>query len=495
MASETNPPIEPAWSTDDAVSQAGRVARGEASPLELVDAAIERIERMNPELNAVIHEAFDAARALARDTALPEGPFRGVPILMKDIGGEQAGQPIHAGMGLLKRLKYTAKQSSYFTEKLLAAGFIPLGRTNTPELALLPTSEPEAYGPTRSPWNTDFSPGGSSGGASAAVASGMVAVAHASDGGGSIRGPAAKCGLIGLKPTRGRCSFGPGMGERWSGFSSEFVVSRTVRDTAALLDVVSGVMPGDPYSAQAPAAPFATALDQEPPPLKIGFMTDAPRDLPVHPELAAAVERMASKLEGLGHHVERARPEAMMDPGTVGHYAKVVAANVARGLDAWSEKLGVEIGPDDVEALTWAIAQHGRSIDARTLLASLEFVHQLGRRFATWWHDDGFDLLLTPTQAQPPVPIGRMGSTKENPLGGFLLAAPYGVYTYPFNLSGQPAISLPGALSEGDADWPAGLPLGVQLVGAMGAEPLLLAVSGQLEAAGALATPLPPIFG
>ncbi len=495
MPSESDTPAESAWTAEDAVAQAALVARGDASPLELVDAAIARIERTNPQLNAVIHEAFDLARQRARDAALPNGPFRGVPILMKDIGGEEAGQPIHAGMAFLKRAGYTAKQTSYFTQKLLDAGFIPLGRTNTPELALLATTEPDAYGPTRSPWNTDFSAGGSSGGAAAAVASGMVAVAHASDGGGSIRGPAAMCGLVGLKPTRGRCSFGPGMGERWSGFSAEFIVSRSVRDSAAILDVVAGPMPGDPYTAPPPQRPFATALDAPPRPLRVGFMTDAPRDMPVHPELAEAVERMASKLADLGHHVEAARPEAMLEPATVAHYVKVVCSNVARALDAWAEKTGAPIGPDDVEPLTWALAEQGRSIDAPSLLASLEFVHLLGRRFARWWTEDGFDLLLTPTQAQPPIQLGKMRSTPENPLGGFLVAAPYGVFTLPFNLSGQPAISLPGAMSRGDADWPAGLPLGVQLVGAAGNEALLLNVAGQLEAAGALRAPLPPIFG
>ena len=238
--------------TLDAIAQAELVRRGELSSVELVEAAIDRCERLNPVLNAVIHPALERARDLAASKQLAATAFRGVPFLMKDIGGEEAGQPLHAGLSLAKRVGYRAKQSSWFTQKLVDAGLVSLGRTNTPELALLPTSEPEAYGPTRNPWNTEHSSGGSSGGASAAVAAGIVPAAHASDGGGSIRGPASMCSLVGLKPTRGRCSFGPGLGERWSGFSSEFVVSRTLRDSAALLDVVAGRMPGDPYAAPPP---------------------------------------------------------------------------------------------------------------------------------------------------------------------------------------------------------------------------------------------------
>jgi amidase len=303
------------------------------------------------------------------------------------------------------------------------------------------------------------------------------------------------CGLVGLKPTRGRCSFGPGLGERWSGFSCELVVSRTVRDTAVFLDVLAGPMPGDPYTAPLPDRPFAAALDAPPRPLRIGFTTAAPRDLPVHPELAAAVERVAARLAALGHRVEEAEPEALGDPATVGHYVTVVAANVARALDAWSEKVGAEIGEDDVEPLTWALAGHGNALPAPKLLASIEYVHGLGRRMASWHAEDGFDLLLTPTQAQPPVRLGEMGSTREQPLAGFLRAAPYGVFTLPFNLTGQPALSIPGGVTRGDDVWPAGLPLGVQLVAATGGEATLLGVAAQLEAEAPFDAVRAPIFG
>lgn len=478
----------------DATAQAEWVRARKISPVELVEAAIDRLERLNPSLNAVIHPALEAAREQARSRELADGPFRGVPFLMKDIGGEEAGRPLHAGLACAKRAGYRAPADSWFTERIRASGLISLGRTNTPELALLPTSEPEAYGATRNPWNTEHSSGGSSGGASAAVAAGIVPAAHASDGGGSIRGPASMCSLVGLKPSRGRCSFGPSVGERWSGFSCEFVLSRSVRDSAALLDVVAGPMPGDPYFAPPPAEPFATALRDARTPLRIGLMTSAPRGITVHADNAAAVERCGRRLEALGHHVEIAHPDALDDPATVAHYVTVVGSNVARALESWGEKLGAPIGEGDVEPLTWELGRRGAEISAPRLLASLEFVHRFGRRLAEWWQG-GFDLLLTPTQAAPPVRLGTLGSTREQPLRGFLLSAPYGVFTLPFNLSGQPAISLPGGFTEGDDVWPRGLPLGVQIVAPYGAERLLLRVAGELEEAAPWADSLPPNFG
>ncbi len=459
----------------DATGQAERVRRGELKPEELVLAAARRLEARNPALGAFIHPALERALERARGPALEAGPFRGVPFAMKDLGGAEAGLPHHAGMAFLKRAGWIEREDSFLTRKLRAAGLVSLGRTNTPELALLPTTEPDAYGPTRNPGDLGRSAGGSSGGAAAAVAGGIVAAAHASDGGGSIRGPASMCGLVGLKPTRGRISFGPGLGERWSGFSTEFVVTRSVRDAAALLDAVAGPMPGDPYHAPPPPAPFAVAM-RERRALRVGFRCDAPRGIGVDPEVAEAVRATARGLEQLGHRVEEAHPEALDDAAHVGLYVNVVAANVARALDAWGARVGRAVEAGDVELLTWALAEHGRALSAAAHLGHVEGVHAFGRRLAGWW-DTGFDLLLTPTQAAPPPALGWITSSREEPLRAVARAAPYGVFTLPFNLSGQPALSLPAARTHAG-----GLPIGIQLAARFGGEALLLQVGAELEA-------------
>jgi len=464
----------------DATAQADLVRRGELTPRELVDAAIARIERLNPTINAVTLPAFAAARDRAASRELPRGPFHGVPFLMKDLGGPEAGRRSTLGMRCLKEAGWTEKTNAYLVDKLLAAGVVILGRTNTPELGLLPTTEPTAFGPTRNPWNTAHSAGGSSGGSAAAVAAGMVAAAHASDGGGSIRIPASSCGLVGLKPTRGRNSFGPASGERWGGFSAEFAVTRSVRDAAALLDVTNGPMPGDPYAAAPPTRPYADVIKTPPPSLRIGLMREAPanRGLELDAECRAAADKTARWLESLGHTVEEAYPEALDDPSAVMQFVGVIAANIARVLDATADKLGRALVPGDVEPLTWAVAERGRGLSVTEYIAAIEYVHGFGRRLAAWWQG-GFDLLLTPSTAAPPPPLGFLSSTADEPLRGFMRSAPYGAFTSAFNLSGQPGISLPMHVTKD------GLPVGAQLVGAYGREDLLLQVAAQLEQAAA----------
>jgi amidase len=460
----------------DATAQADLVRRRAVQPIELVDAAIARIERVNPRLNAVITPLFDRARAGARSGQLPHGPFRGVPTLLKDLGAHSAGDPFHAGMRFLRRLQWIAPEESHLTAKLRAAGFVVLGKTNTPELGLLPTTEPEAYGPTHNPWELRHSPGGSSGGAAAAVAAGLVPAAHATDGGGSIRIPASHCGLVGLKPSRGRVSLGPDTGERWGGCAVENAVTRSVRDAAAILDVLAGAMPGDPYTAPPPARPLAAEVGAAVGRLRIGLLTRAPGGMPVDRDCVAAAENAARLLETLGHRLEHAHPEAIEDPELIQAFATIIGCSVTRALDAWGTKTGRIIGPNDVERGTWALGELARQVPAHEYLRALECMHLQTRRIAQWW-SGGFDLLLTPTTAEPPPPLGAFTTTADNPLAGVVRAAPFSTFTAPFNMTGQPAISLP-------LHWTApGLPIGAQLIAAYGREDLLIRVAAQLETA------------
>jgi amidase len=466
--------------TLDATAQAALVRSGDLSALELVDAAIARLERDNPALNAVVRSDFErarerAARATSGATSTT-APFPGVPTLLKDIGAEQAGELIHYGSRVLKNAGHRAANDSHVLRKLLAAGLVPLGRTNMPELAILATTESEAYGPTRNPWNLEHSAGGSSGGSAAAVAAGIVPVAHASDGGGSIRGPASMCSLVGLKPSRGRCSFGPDRGERWSSLSAEFMVTRSVRDCAALLDALAGPAPGDPYHAPPPPRPFASALAAPAQRLRIGLLAHGPRGVELMAPNAQAVRATAETLQALGHTLEDAYPKALDETDTPLLWVQIVAANIANSLDRFGELIGRPVTKDDVEPLTFALAEIGRSVGAPQHVHAIDRMHAFGRR-ATAFFADGFDLLLTPTQGAPPPRLGYLSSTPEEPLRALLRSAQFGVFTLPFNMSGQPAISVPAAFTSD------GLPIGVQLVAAYGREDLLLQVAAQIEQA------------
>jgi amidase len=462
----------------DAVAQAELVRKGELQPIVLVDAAIKRIEKLNPTLNAVITPLFDKARAQALSLDLPHGPFRGVPFLLKDLGCHSAGDPYHEGMQFLKNLGWVAPEDTYMAAKLRAAGFIFVGKTNTPELGTLPTTEPIAYGPCRNPWDTSRSTGGSSGGSAAAVASGMVPVAHANDGGGSIRIPASACGLVGLKPSRGRVSWGPEYGELWQGLAIEHVVSRSVRDTAALLDVVAGPMPGDPYCAPLPARPFVAEVGANPGRLRIGCMTRAPGgETSLHADCVAAVQDAARLLVSLGHQVEEAYPAALdHSHERFSHMWTLLTSSIAAGLGHWERRTGKPIRQADVELHNWTIAEIGRRRTAVRYINAIEWLQADTRRIAQWW-EEGFALLLTPTIAEPPPPLGQFVSTLEDPLAAARRSEALCPFTVPFNVTGQPAISLP---LYWNAD---GLPIGVQLVAAYGREDLLIRVASQLEQA------------
>ncbi len=297
----------------DATGQAELIRRGDTTPLELVDAAIARIEDLDPRLNAVIIPLYEKARAAAASPDLPDGPFRGVPFLLKDAVAHSAGDPYHCGMQVLKDAGWTEPADTWLVERFRAAGFVIAGKTNLPELATSVTTEPLAYGPTRNPWNPDHSAGGSSGGAGAAVASGMVAAAHGNDMGGSIRIPASVCGLVGLKPSRGRNTLGPDFGEYWAMTTHEHVLTRSVRDTAAVLDATAGPGVGDPYTAPPPARPFADEVGADPGRLRIGFRTTRRDGSESHPDCVAAVAATVALLESLGHDVEPVALPALDD--------------------------------------------------------------------------------------------------------------------------------------------------------------------------------------
>ncbi len=471
----------------DATAQAELVHRREVTPIELVDSAIARIERLNPQLNAVIHPRFDDARAEARAAGAGSGPFHGVPMLVKDLLCSTAGDPMHMGTRFLRDNGLRIPHDSYLAQKLRAAGFVIVGRTNTPELGTLPTTEPDAYGPSRNPWNPGHSTGGSSGGSAAAVASGMVPAAHANDGGGSIRIPASECGLVGLKPSRGRTSFGPDVGDGMNGMVSEGVVTRSVRDTAAILDAVAGHMPGDPYTAPPPARPYALEPGTAPGKLRIGMLTRAPGNMgTVHPEVVAAVEGTAGILTALGHEVVPSHPDALDEPEVGQHFSLMYATEIAHLLETLSMFAGRPLGREDVDPLNWELATLGRGCTAMQYLTTVDWIHGYTRRLAAWW-ESGFDLLLTPTVPEPPPPLGTFTPDPDAPVVAGMRASMFAAFTSPFNMSGQPAISLP-------LHWSAdGLPLGMQLVAPYLREDLLLRVAAQLEEAQPWADRRPPV--
>ena len=476
----------PELSDLDATAQAELVRSNEVSPAELVEDAIARIEKLNPELNAVIHPLFDKAREQARGD-LPDGPFKGVPIVAKDLDGHTAGDPFHSGNKLLKELNYTPDHDTYSHAKLRDAGFVFVGKTNCPEFGLVPTTEPKAYGATRNPWNTEHSTGGSSGGSGAAVASRMVAVGTAGDGGGSIRIPASECGLVGLKPTRGRVSLGPDLGEIWNGLVVRGALTRTVRDAASVLDVMSGQMPGDPYTAPKLDRPLAQEVGVDPGKLRIGFTTEVPEHMgTVDPTCAQAARDAVDALVELGHEVEEESPTGMDDPQLITDGTVLISAWMHWEFAHWAAITGRQFTEDDVEPTTWAFAQMAGDVKAADYLLAVERLNSAARAAARWW-DEEFDLLVTPTLPMTPPPLGSFDSPPDNPLHGILFASAVIPFVVPFNISGQPAISLPLHWTED------GLPVGVQIVAAQGREDLLVRVASQLEEARPWADKRPPI--
>lgn len=470
----TNP-----YAAHDATAQAELVRNREVSPTELLDAAIDAIEA-TAELNAVIHRRDERARVEADRVRPGEQPFAGVPILVKDLDGFLEGEPYHAGSVHLRDAGHVADHTSWLFERYRNAGFVIVGKTNTPELGLVPSTEPVAYGPTHNPWDPTRSPGGSSGGSAAAVAAGVVAVAHAGDGGGSIRIPAAFCGLVGLKPSRGRVSLGPREVHPWADLVARLAVSRSVRDTAALLDVAAGSGSGDTAMAPPPARPWLAEVGADPGRLRIGVSTDAGDGSATQPDVVASIEATAAVLADLGHHVEAAMGLPSDDPAFVAEMTTQVLTAMpvwtASALDEFASWTGAAPSESTVEPGTWALAELGRSVSGPAYLAAVDALAAMGRRLASWW-DGPYDLLLTPTVPEVAPTLGQFGATPDNPAAGLGRAATVVGFTIPFNISGQPAISVPAPPT------PDGLPVGAQFVAAWGREDLLIQVASQLEVA------------
>jgi len=481
----------------DATAHAELIASREATSTELVATSIERIESLDAPLNAVIMRWFDRARtqaaafdALPIDSPARAAPFAGVPFLLKDLHIHAAGLPITSGNRAARATPPLSTHDSNLVVRFREAGLIALGRTNSPEFGSLPVTEPDAYGPTRNPWDSTRTPGGSSGGAAAAVAAGMVPIAHASDGGGSIRIPASCCGLVGLKPSQGRVSMGPERDE--SGLSTQLCVSRTVRDTARLLDAVHRPGVGDSVIAPAPRRPYVEELDAEPGRLRVGLLDRHPLGRDLHPDCVAAVRSAAMLLEGSGHDVSLDHPAILEDGEFPRRFAAMWAALMAVGIDALGQALGRPLTADDVEPVNWAQGQYATDLSAAQYATSLAAVGRYRRHMQQWWAD-GWDLLLTPTLAAPPLPIGALfgeqgdGIEAENPMAPSIRAGRFIAFTPQFNASGQPAINVPLHWNDD------GLPIGVQLVAAYGREDLLIRVAAQLEAAAPWADRRPPI--
>jgi amidase len=470
----------------DATAQAELVRNREVSAEELVESAIERVQELNPQLNAVIHDLFDEGREAARG-ALRDGPFTGVPFLLKDLGAAYAGQPLHLGMQLLKDADFRAPFDTYLGQRFRDAGLVTIGKTNLPELGILPTTESHAYGPARNPWNTEHSTGGSSGGSAAAVASGMVPVAHANDGGGSIRIPASECGLVGLKPTRQRISEGPLVGDIMSGLTAELVVSRSVRDTATVLEAVEGPAPGDPYVAPPPERPYTEELDADPGRLRIGLWSDPPMDLEPDPVVVEAARDAARLLESLGHEITDDLPQGLEGFDLIETFLTRWRAGQVATLAQFGALLGRPVTEADVEPLTWALAEQGRRQNAGEYLGAVG-QHQTMSRIIAGWYEAGNDLLLTPTLGEPPPPLGTFDQLAGDPVDVIYRACKTAMYTAVANATGQPAISLPLYWSDD------GLPIGVQLIAPFGREDVLIRVAAQLEQARPWAERTPSVF-
>ncbi len=487
------------YEDQDATALAARVAAGEATAGELLDAALGRVAALNPALNAVVLLQEGTAREAIR-SGLPEGPLAGVPFLLKDLGAEAVGFPSHGGSRLT--MHATVGRDSAIVERLRAAGLVLFGRTTSPEFGIGPVTEAAVYGgPTRNPWNPAHTPGGSSGGAAAAVSAGIVPAAHGSDGGGSVRIPASCCGLFGFKATRARFPDGPSAGEGWAGMAIDGFLTRSVRDAALLMDLCEGPDPGAPYRAPPLAQGYRAALARPPARLRVAFCPTTFDGRPVHPDCRAAAEDAARLLAELGHHVEEARPEAD-HRGMMAAWTRIVACGTALTVRTALAGRGRALGPGDIETVAEGALAMAAGLSGADYLEAVGTIHAYGRALAPFF--ERWDILLSPTLAEPPAEIGRFAHSRPE-FADFAhyrmgpgMVFDYSPFCAPFNASGQPAASLP-------LHWTAaGLPVGVQLAARFGADETLIALCAEIEQArpwfrrrpplrlAALAKPPPP---
>jgi amidase/6-aminohexanoate-cyclic-dimer hydrolase len=463
----------------DGVGLADLVRKKQVSATELLDEAIARTAKVDPRINAVVVKHYDYARQQI-DKGLSDGPFTGVPFLLKDL---EILQGTRTTMGASVFKDNVADHTGTLAQRFLNAGLTIFGKSSTPEFGLLPTSECRLFGPTRNPWNLAHSSGGSSGGAAAAVAARVLPVAHASDGGGSIRIPAAASGVFGLKPSRGRNPLGPDRGEGWGGFSCGHVVSISVRDSAVMMDAVCGPEVSSPYVAPPPQRPFAQEVGRDPGRLRIAFTDKSPYGDAIDPEITAAVRDIATHLAGLGHHVEERAPALAADPAVV--MGTIVGANTGLSVRLIEQRFGRQMTIDDFERLTLASAHNAQSQTATDYVAAQLSAFQISRGLAEFF--ETCDLFLCPTLCAPPVRIGEINPMSEDLSHIMPILRRYMPGTSMFNMSGQPAMSMPLAWNK------AGLPLGMMFAARFGDEATLFRLAAQIEQTRPWKDKLPPV--
>lgn len=464
----------------DATELSSLVKNKEISVPELVDSAIERLEKVNGQLNAVITPMYREARTSATNQPL-RGPFPGVPFLVKDFLAEVKGVRFTEGSAFLD--EHVPSDDTELIARFRDTGLLFIGKTNTPEFAIGATTEPKRFGATYNPWNTNLTPGGSSGGSAAAVAARVVPMAHANDVAGSIRIPASCCGLVGLKPSRARVSLSPLYGDVFGGMLSEFAVTRSIRDTAALLDAVAGPVTGDPYSLPLPGRPYSQEIKYEPGKLRIGFSTVTPLGDDLDPECERAVSAAAKLCADLGHEVDERAPDYdAMRLWT--NLTTILASGLAWAMQDWSRRLDQPLTENSFEPFVWAFGERGRSISATDYLLAVQDLQAEVRRYSRFF--ESYDLWLTPTLGKPPVPLGTL-KYDGDPVELRRRTARFSPFTYIANATGQPAISLPLHWSEN------GIPIGVHMTARVGEESTLLRIAAQLEQVQPWADRLPTV--